>query len=125
MNNMDKTNLRGQTLVEWALVLPILLMVILVTIDLGRAVYYYSTVYNIAREATRFGSVFPEDELGINEAATRLAIGLDTFEIIPTVSDTHVHVIVTYHFIPATPFVTTLFGSNTIPITTQSTMRIE
>jgi hypothetical protein len=44
---------RGQTLVEFALILPIFLLVLMGILDLGRAVYYSSTLSNAAREAAR------------------------------------------------------------------------
>jgi Flp pilus assembly protein TadG len=43
---------RGQGLVEFALVLPVLLLIICVVIDGGRLVYAYSTV----AEAARYGA---------------------------------------------------------------------
>ncbi len=48
---------RGQTLVEFALILPIFLLVLMGILDLGRAVYYSSTLSNAAREAARQGIV--------------------------------------------------------------------
>lgn len=47
----------GQSLVEFALVLPIFLLMIFGIIDLGRFVYMNSTVSQAAREATRVASV--------------------------------------------------------------------
>ena len=44
---------RGQALVEFALVLPIFILILVGIFDLGRAVYVYSTVNNAAREAVR------------------------------------------------------------------------
>jgi Flp pilus assembly protein TadG len=47
----------GQGLVEFALVLPILLLVLFGVIDLGRAVYAYSTITNSARTGSRVAIV--------------------------------------------------------------------
>jgi hypothetical protein len=44
---------RGQSLVEFALILPIFLMLLFGLFDLGRAVYAWSTINNAAREAGR------------------------------------------------------------------------
>ena len=44
---------RGQALVEFALILPIFLLVLLGILDLGRAVYASSTINNAAHEAGR------------------------------------------------------------------------
>ena len=48
---------RGQSLVEFALVLPVFLLLIFGIVDLGRFVYMNSTVSQAAREATRVASV--------------------------------------------------------------------
>lgn len=48
---------RGQTLVEFALILPIFLLVLVGIFDMGRAVYYYNTISNAAREAVRLAIV--------------------------------------------------------------------
>jgi len=48
---------RGQSLVEFALVAPVLLVILLGVVDLGRAIYYYNTLSNLAREGARAGIV--------------------------------------------------------------------
>ncbi len=40
----------GQSLVEFAILLPVFLLIVVVIFDLGRAVYYYSVIFNAARE---------------------------------------------------------------------------
>jgi Flp pilus assembly protein TadG len=47
----------GATLVEQALILPILLALFFGIVDMGRALYSYSYVSYIARDATRWASV--------------------------------------------------------------------
>jgi Flp pilus assembly protein TadG len=47
----------GQGLVEFALVLPLILLIIFGTIDLGRAVYAFSTTGESARQAARLAIV--------------------------------------------------------------------
>ena len=44
---------RGQTLVEFAIVMPIIAMVVLGLVDLGRAVYSYNTLAQSARQGAR------------------------------------------------------------------------
>ena len=44
---------RGQTLVEFALILPIFLLLLVGIFDFGRAIYAYNTVSNAAREGGR------------------------------------------------------------------------
>jgi hypothetical protein len=48
---------RGQGLVEFALIVPILLLLIFGIIDFGWIMFNYSQIYNGLREATRYGSV--------------------------------------------------------------------
>ena len=48
---------RGQALVEFGLVLPILLLLIFGLVDLGRAVYAQNALSEAARDGARWGSV--------------------------------------------------------------------
>ena len=48
---------RGQSLVEFALVLPIFLLLLFGIVDAGRYVFLNSTLSNAAREGVRLGSV--------------------------------------------------------------------
>lgn len=48
---------RGQSLVETALVMPIVVLMLVGLFDLGRAVYAYNTVSNAAREGARVAAV--------------------------------------------------------------------
>ena len=51
---------RGQSLVETAVVLPILLLLLAAIIDFGRAFDAYIILTNAAREGARFGATNPE-----------------------------------------------------------------
>ena len=44
---------RGQSMVEFAVLSPVFFLLLLGTIDLGRAVYIYNTISDAAREGTR------------------------------------------------------------------------
>jgi Flp pilus assembly protein TadG len=48
---------RGQTLVEFAMVLPIIFIVLIATLDMGRAVFVYNTLAQSARQAARLAIV--------------------------------------------------------------------
>lgn len=48
---------RGQGLVEFALVIPLLLLLLFAILDFGRAVYAYSTISNQARAGSRVAIV--------------------------------------------------------------------
>src|SRR5260370_10770992 len=49
---------RGQAIVETALLLPILMLLVMGSADLGRVFYYAIAVTNAAREAARQGSYY-------------------------------------------------------------------
>src|SRR5215207_1881996 len=53
----DRT--RGQSLVEFALVIPILLMIFAGAADLGRIFYTYVAIENAAKEGVLYGSRYP------------------------------------------------------------------
>lgn len=50
---------KGQGLVELAIILPLLLIILLGTIDFGRVFYAYVTITNASREGARYGSLYP------------------------------------------------------------------
>ena len=52
---------QGQDLVEFALLLPLLLLVLLGIIEFGLAVFHYNSIANVSREIARYGSVHPDD----------------------------------------------------------------
>ncbi len=58
-------SLAGQSLVEFAITLPVLLMILLGVLDLGRLYFSYIAVVNSAREGARYGAEFPQDYPGI------------------------------------------------------------
>jgi hypothetical protein len=53
----NKLRHTGQTLVEFVLILPIFLLLIMALFDIGRAVLYYAVLNNAAREGTRYAVV--------------------------------------------------------------------
>lgn len=73
---MDRRSDRasGQGLVEFALVLPIALLIILALFDLGRAVFVYNGLTNAAREGARL-AVVNQDKDDIIDRVTAMTIG--------------------------------------------------
>jgi Flp pilus assembly protein TadG len=59
----------GQGLVEFALVLPLLLLLLLGMAEFARIFAIYSNLFNAAREGARYGIVYPSDAAGILYAA--------------------------------------------------------
>lgn len=110
---------RGQSLVEFALILPIFLILVMGIFDLGRVVYYYSAIHNAAREGVRYGSVQQCDIAGIEDRARHLAAGLEDALVIPspifeTEGGVPAYIIVTveYTFEPVTPLIGVFLGSD-------------
>jgi len=60
---------RGQSLIELALTLPLILLLFLGIMDLARAFLIYSEVSNAAREGARYGMVHPGENTAIITAA--------------------------------------------------------
>lgn len=75
----ERSREHAQSMAEFAIVLSVLVLMILVIIDLGRITYTYSALHNAAREGTRFGTVdFNWNNKAAIEAHTRnYAIGLN------------------------------------------------
>ncbi len=128
MKRSYRRNSIGQALIEYALLLPIFLLIVTVIFDLGRATYYYSAIHNSAREGARYGIVFPDDTTGIETAVRNFAVGLAQSDL--TVSsvlpdEDTIQVTVTFQFRAATPFVPIFLGSNQVTLRSRSTMQIE
>lgn len=63
---MDKVrHMRGQSMVEFALCLSLLIMILLGVFDLGRAFHAYIVITNAAREGAYYGAMHPTDNNGI------------------------------------------------------------
>ena len=129
-----KDQSRGQTLVEFALVLPILLILLLGILDFSRAVAGYNSVSNAARSGARVAIV--NQDFDAIEAAV-LDEGLSLSDVVvefdPDVNDKPacpaeeccpqigciVEVRVSSEYVPATPVIGNLIGSITVSSTTR------
>ena len=128
----DPRGYRGQALVEFALILPILLILLLGVFDFGRAIAAYNSVSNAARSAARV-AIVDQNETKVVEAAEVEAFGLVPIEVdfdanlndddpcVITVC--RVRVEVSYEYIPATPIFSYLVG--TIKVSSASELAIE
>lgn len=65
---------RGQALVEFALVIPLFLLLLIALFDLGRAVFAYNTLTNAAREGARIAAVNQDMTSIVNRAKNATAI---------------------------------------------------
>jgi len=62
---------KGQSLVEFALILPLVALLVAGLFDLGRAFFAVITISNAAREGARYGTLHPDDTQGICDASWR------------------------------------------------------
>lgn len=119
---------RGQTMVETAMVLPILLVLVFGMIDFGRVFNAWITVTNSAREGARVGAT-RQDETAI-EARVAAAMGhIDdyTVDIVNAggASGTAVSVSVETTIDILTPLIGDIIGGGSVTISETTTMRLE
>jgi len=116
---------RGDGLVEFALIVPLLLLLLFAVLDGGRAVYAYHVVANAAREGARFASVSTRTQTEVRNAILSSAVGLDPARLTVTLSNptgTSVKVDVRYDFELITPIVAQAMGRETLVLHSAATM---
>ena len=128
-----KRRFSGQSVNEFALILPFAFLLLMGFFDLGRTVYYYSSLTNAVREGTRYAIVH-RDEIefaydnptnnSLQDKVLEYAIGLTEIADPLTKDDifidvekagkyfSTVSIEVSYPYKPITPLVTQLFGSS-------------
>ncbi len=120
---------RGQTLAEFALILPILLLILMGMFDFGRAIVAYNTLSEAARNGARVSIVNQKSADICSIAASRaVAISLPT-TCAPTSTAVGIYVTgctalkceqtvrATYQFLAITPIIGNIIG----PITMSAT----
>lgn len=122
---------RGQSLVETALVLPILLLLLVGIIDIGRVIYSYAHLQMAAQETVRLGGLGKNDQTISDFARNYEKLGDPAklqVDITPSDIERHsgdyVTVKLSYPFSIDTPLISFLFPSP-FYITVQSTIRVE
>ena len=130
-------SLRGQSLVEFALILPILLILMLGILDFGRAIAAFNSVSNGARSGARV-AIVNQDLDAIRAAVESEAFGLRVVDVtfdanvegIPDCPQSNVdccpdigcvvEVAVSTEYVPATPIFSQLVGSITVSSESQT-----
>jgi len=80
---------RGQGLTEFALILPVLLLLVLGIVEFGYVFTVYSGLFNAAREGARYGIVHPTDVAGIDRHAREKVIIIDPGAVAITIMYDH------------------------------------
>jgi Flp pilus assembly protein TadG len=137
---------RGQSLVELAITLPILVLLLLGTLDFGMAIFSYSMLRDAAQEGAFYGSFNPSNVAEIENRARNISpraedgifsspVQLRNTDLIKVsvralgnycqgaengVANS-IQVNVSYKYPLLMPFIGRLIGSNTIPLTGTAT----
>lgn len=126
----------GAAVVEFALVMPILALIVCCIIDLGRAFYTVNNIVSAVREGARYGALLaaPKSPLGEGEIKERVrtasppfggdSLTNDQIEVIFPPPGELLTVRVTYPFRPLMP-IADAFGMGTWSIVRQATFRWE
>lgn len=119
----------GQDLVEFALILPLLLMLTFGIVDLARVVMTYNTLSNAAREGTRYGIIHnhnSEAQIKAHTMTLTTGTGIVASDITVTRGGGLIEVAVSHD----TPLIMGFLiaaagGNNTLTLTATSQMRLE
>lgn len=123
---------RGQSLLEYAIGLNVMLLLVLGTVDLGRGVWAYNTLAHLAREGARYGSaptrtateiqdyVVSRANLPVfgtsNVAVTRGSCGVEASPVVVTT---------TYQFDSITPLISNAWGGGPLALRASSQMYVQ
>lgn len=104
---------RGQSAVEFALLVSVLLIFIMAILDLGRGLYAYTAITAAAQEGVRYALIHPGDGAGVDAVVHSHAVGLDPARLTSALFEPQpdiVSVTVTYDFMLITPLIGDLVG---------------
>jgi Flp pilus assembly protein TadG len=122
---------RGTTILEMALVMPVLVFLIVGLVDFGRAVYMRNELANAARDAARYASIDPANTTCIRAAASKHSsmVTLSAADITITPPGTlipgqPVTVAVQSKYEPVTALISDAIGVTTKTLKASATMQI-
>ncbi|HUF38779.1 MAG TPA: TadE/TadG family type IV pilus assembly protein [Anaerolineales bacterium] len=129
MNANRTRKQKGQNLAELAIVLPLLILLLLVILDLGRITYSYSALHNAVREGARYGVIHYTDTSDIEDYARTYAVGLnqDELTITPLYSSANETITVTglYEFKAASPILRLILNTGSFTLHAETRMITE
>lgn len=138
---------RGQSLVEVAIALPVLVLLLLGTLEFGMALFSYSMLRDAAQEGAFYGSFNPENVGEIENRARNISVRTDDGAVFSSPVDLRdkdkvkvivqalgnscqgakngvansIQVTVTYRYPILMPFIGKVFGMKTIPLSGTAT----
>ena len=114
-----KESEKGQSLVEMALVLPVVLVILAIVLDLGRIYYVAVALTDAAGEGATYAAINPADTVGVitraQEASgglVQIDTGMVTVDAPAIAAGAPVTVTVHYDFKVATPIPYMIFGES-------------
>lgn len=134
---------KGQSLVEFALILPLLLLLVIGIIDLGKIFHAYITIDHAGREAARMASIETSNGVTIEQIKTYAvdkAVGIDTDDLVvgvdyyedSTLNIKNVNVTITYPVEIYFPFIGAIMNKTlsseeeiVLDLNDTTTMRVE
>ncbi|MEH7501322.1 TadE family protein [Neobacillus drentensis] len=120
---------KGQSLVEFALIVPLLIILLFGIIDFGRIFHVYLTIDHAGREAARAASIGKDDTTVINTAvndASSIGLTAGKVGVSPSGardSGTNITITINYPINFLTPVIGNIVGPITLTDTT--VMRVE
>lgn len=123
-------NIKGQAVVEFAMILPILMLILLGILEFGRFYNAWLMVSQASREGARvaaLGGTTTQVENRVDEVMTAYNLARLTVNITPLGARSRgdmVKVVVTYDIDPITPMIGTFTGG-TLSLNSQTVMRTE
>ncbi len=121
---------RGQSLVEIALILPILLIILFGIMEFGRVFHSYLVITHAAREGARYGIISKDAaqiKQKVQDASPGITLDLSDIDVNPSTNLTAgvpLTISVEYQLDLFTPVLADIIP-NPIVISTSSTMRVE
>lgn len=126
-------------MVEFALVFPIFILIVMGVVDLGRAVWQYNTLSNAAREGARYGIVLKNPDgtartdAQITDVVKEKAVGVDITgggSVVIAFPDGRtaekpIKVTVTYQYQPVAPLISAVIPGGAINLSATSQMIVE
>jgi Flp pilus assembly protein TadG len=121
-----KESEKGQSLVEMALVLPVVLIILAIVLDLGRLYYVTVALTDAAGEGATYAAINPSDTAGVISRAqdasggfVQVDTGMVTVDAPAITAGAPVTVTVWYNFRVATPLAYIILGEGfdgTVPL---------
>jgi len=126
---MKRRNEKGQSLVEFALVVPLVILILMAIIEFGFMFNAYITITNASREGARLGALGSSDTSVVTRVVDT-TVALDPTKISVTITPANrsrgdmIRVQVNYDYVLITPIISSIL-SPFIDLEAETVMRVE